>query len=87
MVSKPCGQHACGCSTDVPAANAKILCLPEDPSHGEQPGAEEVVDGSGYLHEDGRLPLHCHLLWGAVPRGTASWRSAVLDLLPGSEFP
>lgn len=57
---------------EVLPANAKLLRLPADPSHSEQPGAEEVVDGSGYLHEDGRLPLHCHLLRGTFPRGMAS---------------
>jgi len=54
---------------EVLTANPKMLCLPADPSHGEQSGTEEVIDGSGYLHEDGRLPLHCHLLRGTFPRG------------------
>lgn len=56
-------------SKEVLTASIKMLCLAADPSHREQPGAEEVIDGSGYLHEDGRLPLHCHLLRGAFPRG------------------
>lgn len=80
MMSRHRGQHGYGCGMEVLTANAKMLCLPADPSHREQPGAEEVINGSGYLHEDGRLPLHCHLLRGTFPRGKASWRSAVLPL-------
>lgn len=55
------------------AATPDRLCPAADPSHGEQPGAEEVVDGSGYLHEDGGLSLHRHLLRGTFPRGEHSW--------------
>lgn len=68
-------------------ANAKLLCVPAHPSHGEQPRTEEVIDGSGYLHEDGRLPLHRHFLWSAFPRGMAPCTLSMLDPLPGSELP
>lgn len=86
------GQHGTAamgpCSRSVPAAvltaNAKLLCVPAHPSHGQQPGAEEVTDGPGYLHEDGRLPLHRHLLRSTFPRGMASQRPAALPWGAGS---
>ncbi|EOA96653.1 Dual specificity mitogen-activated protein kinase kinase 6, partial [Anas platyrhynchos] len=73
MRHMPSGQiMAVKVDSSVPAAvltaNAKLLCVPAHPSHGQQPGAEEVTDGPGYLHEDGRLPLYRHLLRGTFPR-------------------
>lgn len=49
--------------------------LSENPSDCEHSGAEEVTDGLGHLHEDGRLLLHGHLLRSPLQRGN---RAAVL---------
>lgn len=55
--------------TQLLTAAVAFVPSAEDSCHSQHSGAEEAPDGPGYLHADGRLLLHCDLLWRPLQRG------------------